>query len=153
MPAINWDKALEDEIVDRLMSGETVHEIFKDPRLPDRKSFYTHCARDVPFSTRIAHARKIGAIAQFEDLIRLADEADADNFNAIKVRIWTRQWVLARLNPALYGDKAVHSWDENSPLEIVIRRVGMPQETLEAPRTRQLPSGTVIDARADSDAS
>jgi len=152
-PQIDWDNGLEDEVINRITAGEPVHELFKDERLPSKNAFYLKCARDVQFESRIARARKHGAIAQFDDLVRLADTADERNFNAIKLRIWTRQWVLARLNPALYGDKAVHSWDENSPLEIVIRRVGMAQEALPEPQQRSLPSATVIDASVDSDAS
>jgi len=142
---IDWNQQLEDEVVRRITEGETIHELFKDKRLPSRPSFYRHCAVDPAFETRIARARKHGAISQFDGLIELADQADAENYNAIKVRIWARQWVLGRLNPALYGDKIVHAGDENSPLEIVIRRVGLPAEEPGEPR-RLMPSPKDIDA-------
>ena len=87
------------------MSGESVVSIFRDPKLPSRVSFYRECARDQEFETAIARARKQGCIAQFDDFIDIADEANAENYNAIKTRLWARTWVLAHLDPQKYGDK------------------------------------------------
>jgi len=131
---IDWNQQLEDEVVRRLIKGETVKSIFRDDRLPSKDSFYYHCYKDADFAARIARARAHGAIAQFDDFLALADEADAENHNAIKLRLWARTWYLGRLDPSKYGDKMINAWDANSPLEIVIRRVGLPVEEPAEPR-------------------
>lgn len=102
---IDWTPELKRQIEDRILSGEPVVSIFRDPKLPSRVSFYRECARDSEFETAIARARRHGCIAQFDDFLALADEANAENFNAIKTRLWARSWVLAHLDPQKYSER------------------------------------------------
>jgi hypothetical protein len=64
-------------------------------------------------------ARKVGALAQFDEFIELADKANERNCQAIKTRLWARTWVLAHLDPSKYGERIVK---EHSG-EVTVKRV------------------------------
>jgi hypothetical protein len=119
-----WNDELKEEVIKRITSGEPVNEIFRDPHLPSKPTFYYEMAKDAQFLTAITRARKAGAGAQFDEFVALADQADKENFNAIKVRLWARTWVLGRIDPALYGEKQlVTGADGEGPVQFQVRSI------------------------------
>ena len=62
-------------------------------------------ARDPAFKTIIAGAREAQQDAIIESLIDMADNATPETVNVVKLQIWARQWVAAKLAPKKYGDK------------------------------------------------
>ena len=102
---IDWTEDLKASIIQRISSGESIRSIFGDAHMPDRKTFYVRCAQDEEFATAITRARRIGIQHQLDEFLDTAEQADADNFNAIKVKLWARTWVYGKLHPELCGDK------------------------------------------------
>ena len=39
-----------------------------------------------------------------DELIEIADTADKDTYNAMRLRVDTRKWLLSKLIPKVYGD-------------------------------------------------
>ena len=50
---IMWTPKLQTEVTERITSGEPVHSIFADDKLPSRVSFYRELARNADFETAI----------------------------------------------------------------------------------------------------
>jgi len=145
-PRTEWTPHLKQELIERLTSGETVHSIFSDPAFPARSTFYLEMARDANFRSEIACARKIGAAKEFDDFLALADQATAENYNAIKVKLWARTWALGRLDPSNFGD------NRNVNVNVNVSRIICQDDTPQLPAPAQplfdTPSGdpSIIDA-------
>jgi len=86
----------------------------------DKGIFYRLCAKDAAFDELVTRARAIGQDASVDDCRQLADQADETNYNAIKLKIWERQWTAARRAPRKYGDKiqAEVSGKDGGPLVV-----------------------------------
>lgn len=86
----------------------------------DKGIFYRLCAKDAAFDELVTRARAIGQDASVDDCRQLADQADETNYNAIKLKIWERQWTAAKRAPRKYGDKiqAEVSGKDGGPLVV-----------------------------------
>jgi cytidylate kinase len=71
----------------------------------DKGVFYRLCANDSDFDELVSRAQERGQNALIDDCRELADQADETNYNAIKLKIWERQWTAGRRAPRKYGDK------------------------------------------------
>ena len=71
----------------------------------NRDEVYLRMARDPAFKAIIAGAREAQQDAIIESLIDMADKATPETVNVVKLQIWARQWVAAKLAPKKYGDK------------------------------------------------
>lgn len=43
--------------------------------------------------------------AMAEEILELADQADAETYNAQRLKVDTRKWLMSKLAPKKYGDK------------------------------------------------
>ncbi|MGA2877274.1 MAG: hypothetical protein ABSE82_17290 [Nitrososphaerales archaeon] len=71
----------------------------------------------------IASALKMKSLIQQSRARRLADTADAENYNAIKLKIWTRMWIAGKRKPKKYGDNAklaLTGADGEGPVELSV---------------------------------
>lgn len=105
-----------DEICDRLCGGEGIIEICRDDHMPDASTVYRKMARDEAFAARIARAREAQQEAEADHIVAMADEADGEDWQVVKLRIWARQWRAAKLAPKKFGDKVLHGNDPDNPL-------------------------------------
>ena len=145
-PRTDWTPQLKQELIERLTSGETVFSIFNQSHFPARSTFYLEMFRDPAFQAEITRARKIGAVKEFDDFLALADKADSENYNAIKVKLWARTWALGRLDPSNFGD------NRNVNVNVNVSRIICQDDTPRLPAPAQplfdTPSGdpSIIDA-------
>ena len=102
--------SLDDAIVvstlcSRLASGEGILDICKDNHMPAARTVYARMAENEEFRARIARAREAQQEYEADLCVEMADNATADNWQVVKLRIWARQWRAAKLAPRKYGDK------------------------------------------------
>ena len=62
-------------------------------------------AENDEFRARIARAREAQQEYEADYCVEMADKATPENWQLVKLRIWTRQWRAAKLAPRRYGDK------------------------------------------------
>jgi len=107
------------EICLRTMKGESMRAICRDDFMPPRWQIYEWLAENKTFSDQYARACEIRADAVFDDIFEIADDNQSDvitnpdgterlNSDVVqraKLRIDTRKWALARMQPKKYGDK------------------------------------------------
>lgn len=75
-------------------------------------------------------------MAWADDLIRIADQGDDVQRDALRVKV--RQWLLARLHGAEYGDRTTIAGDAASPVVVTeAERVERIEAILRAAASRQ----------------
>jgi hypothetical protein len=133
---------------EQLSEGIPLREICRQEGFPAWRTVYDWMRKDPDLSTAIAHARDVGYDAMAEECLQIADnpllgeevsesetpEGTDEDGNVIvrktvtikkvdmlghrKLQIETRLKLLAKFNPKKYGDKVVHSGDDENPVVI-----------------------------------
>lgn len=111
-------------LCDRIIAGEAISVICQDADMPSARTVYTRMSSDDQFRAVIARAREAQQDAEADKCIDLADNATAEDWQVVKLRIWARQWRAGKLAPKKYGEKL----DMNLSGSITT----LPEETLDA---------------------
>ena len=113
---------LAQEVLDRLIDGKSLRKICDEPGMPSRATVLRWLAADVDgFEAKYASARVAQLMGEADDLLEIADTPEfgtkevskatgleittGDMIEHRKLKISTRQWLLAKLVPKKYGDK------------------------------------------------
>lgn len=115
---------LADAICDRIADGESLRTICDDEDMPGKSTVFRWLAAHEQFRDQYAHAREAQADSLVDDMLPIADDARNDwmvkqnadgehvgwqeNGDAIRrsqLRLETRKWIAARMQPKKYGDK------------------------------------------------
>jgi len=107
-PAFAWTHDIEQEIMRRLASGETIMEICGDTRddfMPSTTTFYKRLSSDDEFADEYARARVAQAHHEADEIRKIADEATPENYNVARLRIDARKWRASKMAPKIYGEK------------------------------------------------
>ena len=76
--------------------------------MPSRETFYKNIRDNAYLSDHYRAALKEREDYHFDEMLEIADmvEDDGVKIQKAKLMIDTRKWVLSRMNPKKYGDKA-----------------------------------------------
>ena len=91
-------------ITTRLMAGESLRSICRDPSMPARSSVHLWIATNESFSDQYAKACDVRADHLFDEMFDIADDLTGDT-NRDRLRVDTRKWALSKMNPKRYGEK------------------------------------------------
>jgi hypothetical protein len=111
---------LLDEICRRLADGEFLTAICRDPHMPVRRTVHLRVRKDEAFRARYAEARALQVEHLFEQIVTIADEDD--NPARARLRIEARKWLVVKLDPDRYGDKAKPDLEDDSDIVARIER-------------------------------
>lgn len=103
-----WTDEIEQEILTRIMRGESVLKICapdRDDFLPSEATFYKHLADDEAFAKKYARAREAQAHREFDEIRQIAEDAKPDTVAVAKLQIDARKWRASKLAPKVYGEK------------------------------------------------
>jgi hypothetical protein len=120
-----YSRELAEQILRRLSMGETLAEICADPAIPVSTGAVRQWDvydRDGWFSAAYARARRQQVEAWSDELLKIADDPRLEP-NDRRVRLDTRKWIMARLNPNRWGDKVTVAGDLDAPLQHVVTRL------------------------------
>ena len=112
------------EICRRMMEGESLREIGRDPAMPKPITIrmWTLDGKHREFSKQYALAREAQADHYFDEIFEIADDGsndwverqrrngqmeivlDREHVDRSRLRIDSRKWALARMSPKKYGD-------------------------------------------------
>lgn len=123
-PTIYSDE-LADEICLRMSHGRSLNDICKDSDMPDRSNVYVWLRKYDDFQDKYREATGQRADYHFDEMLSIADDVMPETAEVAraKLRIDTRKWVLSRMNPKKYGDKADGSEaddDTAQPIEVIV---------------------------------
>lgn len=104
------------DICSLLADGESLRKVCECRGMPSKTSVFRWLAEHKEFGDQYAKATETRADAIFEEMFDIADSV-ADEAAAVvkaRLRIDTRKWALARMNPKKYGDKVSQEIDHKS---------------------------------------
>lgn len=117
-------------IFTEIQNGRAVRNVLKDEGMPDVTTFYRWIEEDVEKSKQYTRACEYRADAIFDEIIDIADDSsgdrkvvehgevmDSEYVARSRIRIDARKWIASKLNPKKYGDKTIHSGDEDNPIQ------------------------------------
>lgn len=107
-PAIHpsvYDETAILALCNRLIAGESMGKACRNADCPSAYAVYNRMAQDEAFQSIIARARVAQQDAMVDGCIDMADAATPEDWQVVKLRIWTRQWQAAKLNSKKYGEK------------------------------------------------
>jgi len=104
------------DICARLADGESLRKVCERPGMPNKATVFRWIAQHEEFRDQYAKAAETRADAIFEEMFDIADEATEESAAVAKarLRIDTRKWALARMNPKKYGEKVMQDVDLKS---------------------------------------
>lgn len=105
-----------DDICALLASGESLRKVCERPGMPNKATVFRWLAQHEEFRDQYAKATETRADAIFEGMFDIADSVteEAAAVAKARLRIDTRKWALARMNPKKYGDKVSQEIDHKS---------------------------------------
>ena len=115
---VRYSDELALEFCERVAAGRTVADVCRDPDMPHWSTVYDWMEAHEVFDRGVARAREVAAGILEAELLQIADEtafdtvetdhglkADKEWIARSKLRVETRQWLLQKTAPRLYGDK------------------------------------------------
>jgi hypothetical protein len=100
-----FSQDIADQICERMIEGEDIVTICKDPAMPSRATVYRWMAENSAFEAQCARARE--GLADFEahKIAQLAETCNENNAHSTKVKLSALQWLAAKRSPKRWGDK------------------------------------------------
>jgi len=98
--------------------------------MPGQTTVFQWLSKQPEFAKQYAYAREQQADAKFDEIEELAATATPETANVVRLQVDTRKWVLARMRPKLYGDKA----DLNVTGNLTISRVSFADDDNQDPK-------------------
>lgn len=133
-----FSQELADKILTRIAEGESLRAICRDDGMPDKCMVFRWLSDPdkIAFRDQYSRAREIQADAMFDEMKDISDDGsndwmekelrgghteivlDREHVERSKVRIATRQWILARMMPKKYGERTILQGDKDAdPLQ------------------------------------
>jgi len=124
----DYSETLAATICEALVEGRSLRAVCRDDAMPSISSVMLWLTKYPAFSEQYAKATEERAAGMFEDMFDIADDVEAEPASVAKarLRVDTRKWALARMNPKKYGDKqtTVHEDpDGNNPFASLMEAV------------------------------
>lgn len=127
----SYNKDTAAEICARLVNGESLRSVCRDPRMPDVKTVYLWLQQNEEFLHQYTQAKEDQADTLQEDILDIADtlpdqvvdkegiaRVDAAYVNWMRLRVDSRKWIASKLKPKKYGDRQILAGDKDSPVEV-----------------------------------
>ena len=102
--AIKWTAKQDEEIIDRILSGESIVDILDSIGISSQ-SFYRRKAKDEEFGIIIARAQSDAQDAWVDRAEKLAMSATAENWQLTQFQCRNIQWTAGKRKAKSYGDK------------------------------------------------
>lgn len=122
------NEAFANQILERIVGGETIRAICLDENLPARSTVYMELSENPDFAIRYGRAKFAAMESLADEILEISDESggdwkqthsgakpDREVTERSKLRVETRKWLMARLSPTKYADRTIIS-DGTEPL-------------------------------------
>ncbi len=101
--AIDWNETIEQSVLSAIEAGSPLRATAEQHDMTSA-AIIRRVQASESFAKRYAHAKQIQLEQMAEELLALADQADKDTYNAQRLKVDTRKWLLSKLIPKVYGD-------------------------------------------------
>ena len=100
-----FSQEIADEIVRRMIEGENLTQICKDPNMPPRVTVYAWFDSRPEFYARCARAREALADYLVDEIEEIAANATPETMDKVKLIVSTKQWRAMKIAPRIYSDR------------------------------------------------
>jgi len=94
-----------EDILKRLREGETLTGICRSPGYPTAGAVRYWVAQSDALHSAYARARELGYQGMADQLLDIADNSSKETWSRDQMRLTTRQWLLSKALPRMYGDR------------------------------------------------
>lgn len=103
----DYTKDMADEICEKISGGLSLRAICAEAGMPARGTVYRWLIENADFQDQYARAREKQADYFAEEIIEIADSAEAESaaVSKAKLQIDARKWAASKIAPKKYGDK------------------------------------------------
>ena len=103
----DYTKDVADKICEKISGGLSLRAICAEPGMPARGTVYRWLIENADFQDQYARARDKQADYFAEEIIEIADSAEAESAAVSKARLQidARKWAASKIAPKKYGDK------------------------------------------------
>lgn len=102
---VTYSPEIAEKVADLVAQGYTVAEIAKLKGMPGTSAVWSWMATQEHFADRMKVARAAAMYALADQMLTIADAATPEDVQVAKLRIETRQWIMAKYNRGQFGDK------------------------------------------------
>lgn len=92
-------------VLERVAKGDSLRRICREDETLCEPLAIMNWITVSGMGRQYAQARDTGIDARFDDLVELAETANADNAQAVRLRVDVEKWALSKLKPGKYGDR------------------------------------------------
>lgn len=103
----DYTKDMADKICEKISGGLSLRAICAEAGMPARGTVYRWLIENADFQDQYTRAREKQADYFAEEIIEIADSAEADSAAVAKARLQVdaRKWAASKIAPKKYGDK------------------------------------------------
>lgn len=101
-----YTEELAEEILTRIIKGESLRQICMDDHTPSRDTVHKWIVTKREFSDNYARATKIRAEGYAEEIVSIADDVSLGDARERALMIDARKWTAGRMLPQKYGEKS-----------------------------------------------
>lgn len=103
----DYTKDMADKICEKISGGLSLRAICAEPGMPARGTVYRWLIENADFQDQYTRAREKQADYFAEEIIEIADSAEAERaaVSKAKLQIDARKWAASKIAPKKYGDK------------------------------------------------
>lgn len=103
----DYTKDMADKICEKISGGLSLRAICAEDGMPARGTIYRWLIENADFQDQYARAREKQADYFAEEIIEIADSAEAESaaVSKAKLQIDARKWAASKIAPKRYGDK------------------------------------------------
>ena len=103
----DYTKDMADKICEKIANGRSLRSICAEDGMPPMKTIYRWLEANEEFRHQYARARDKQADYFAEEIIEIADSAEAESaaVSKAKLQIDARKWAASKTAPKKYGDK------------------------------------------------
>lgn len=103
----DYTKDMADKICEKIANGRSLRSICAEDGMPPMKTIYRWLEANEEFRHQYARARDKQADYFAEEIIEIADNAEAESaaVSKAKLQIDARKWAASKIAPKKYGDK------------------------------------------------
>ena len=118
-------------ICDELEKGFSLRSILRRENMPSSRTFFKWIDEDTNKVKQYERSVELRSELLFDEIIEIADKQGEDvgedeqgnkviNHNIVqrnRLQIDARKWALSKMLPKKFGDKTIHSGDEDNPIQ------------------------------------
>jgi len=109
----DFNEDIAEHICSEIASGRSLRSICDDEGMADKSTVFRWLSRHETFRDQYARAQEDRTAALAEDILEIADQydnlqdkLDTEHIQRAKLRIDARKWLMSKMAPKRYGDKA-----------------------------------------------